>query len=201
METDNRLERLHAELLAAMETEGGPTSSEWLQISTRLSEIETEVFDPSTGDELQLLIESLPAGAVDIEADLLQLVDSDGEVSRPDADGSPWAGGRHRARGDGAGRPRIGRFLKTLAEMAERRRAVAPRPARNDGAAADEELVTERRRRINSALRSAWQDTRGEAPPVSNPKVLVLADDDDNGQTTAPDTNSGDSPPKGGSGS
>ena len=198
MEKDTRLEKLQAVLLAAMEKDGGPASSEWRQISGRLVEIETAVYDPSTGEELQRLVESLPAGAVDMEADLLQLVDGNGEVDRLVADSSPWAGGRQRASGEGSGRPRIGRFLKTLAEMAERRRAAPRHSARESGAATDEALVTERRRRIKSALRSGWQGTQGEAPPVSKPKVLVLADDDDDAQTTASITSSGEPPPKGG---
>ena len=201
METDTRLERLQASLLAAMEKEGGPTSSEWRQISDRLGEIETAVYDPSIGEELQRLVESLPAAAVDIEADLLQLVDSKGEVDRLDADSSPWAGGRRRARGEGSGKPRIGRFLKTLAEMAERRRGAPRRSAWGSGDATDKELVKERRSRINSALKSAWQGTQGEEPPVSIPKVLVLADDEDNAKTTASNTSSDEPTPKGGQGS
>jgi hypothetical protein len=198
METDNRLENLQEALLAAMEKEGSPTSSEWRQISGRLAEIETAAYDPSTGEELQRLVESLPAGAVDIEADLLQLFDSKGEVDQLVADGSPWGGGRQRVWGEGSGRPRIGRFLKTLAEMAERRQAAPGRSAWEGGAATDEGLVTERRRRINSALSSAWQGTRDKAPPVGTPKVLVLADDDDDAQTTPSDTSSGEPTPKGG---
>lgn len=201
METDNRLERLQAMLLAVMEKEEGAPSSEWRRISDRLGEIEAAVHDPSTGDELQRLVESLPAGAVDIEADLFQLVESNGEVDRPVADSSPWAGGRQRAWGEGSGRPRIGRFLETLAELAERRRAAPPRSASGSVAAADQTLVAERRRRINSALRSAMQGTRGDAPAVSKPKVLVLADDNDSAQTTAHDTRSGEPTPKGGQGS
>ncbi len=199
MKTDPKLEKLQAVLLEAMEEDGGSTSSEWRRISDRLGEIEAAVHDPSTGDELQRLVESLPAGAVDIEADLFQLVEGNGEVDRPVADTSPWAGGRQRAWGEGSGRPRVGRFLETLAELAERRRAAAHRSAWGGGAATDEALVTERRRRINSALRSALQGTRGEAPPVSRPKVLVLADDD--AQAPASSTNSGDPTPKGGQGS
>ena len=190
MEMDTRLEKLHALLLAAMENEGDPASSEWRKISGRLSEIETAVYDPSTGEELQRLIENLPAGAVDSEADLLQLADRNGEVDRLGADSSPWAGGRQRASGKDSGKPRIGRFLKTLAEMAERRRAEPRRSAWGGGAANDEALVKERRDRINSALKSAWQGSRSEAPLVSKPKVLVLADDDDNTQTTAGNTSS-----------
>ena len=200
METDSRLEKLQAALLAALEKDGSPTSSEWRQISCRLGEIESVVYDPAAGEELQRLVESLPAGAVDIEADLLQLVDSNGVMEPLDVDSSPWAGGRQRAWGEGSGKPPIGRFLKTLAEMAERRRATPRRSAWGSGAATDEALVTERRRRINSALKSAWEGSRGEAPPVSKPKVLVLADDDDTAQTTANDTSSDEPAPNGGQG-
>jgi len=201
METDTRLEKLQALLLAALEKEGDPTSSEWRQISGRLGEIETAVYDPAADEELQRLVESLPEGAVDIEVDLFQLADSNGEVGRLVADGSRWAGGRQRAWGEGSGKPRIGRFLKTLAELAERRREAPRRSAWGSGAATDEALVTERRSRINSALRSAMQGTRGEAPTVSKPKVFVLADDDDNAQTTASSTNSSEPTPKDGQGS
>jgi hypothetical protein len=201
METDTRLERLQALLLAAMEKEGDPALADWRQVSGRLNEIETAVYDPSIGEELQHLIESLPAGAVDIEADLLQLIDSNGEVERLGADRSPWAGGRQRVSGEGSGKPQIGRFLKTLAEMAERRRTSPRRTAWGSGAATDQALVTERRHRINSSLKSAWQATGGEAPPVSKPKVFVLADDDDDAQTTAGKAGSGEPTPKGGQGS
>jgi hypothetical protein len=200
METDNRLERLQEMLLALMEKEGEALSPEWRQISDRLGEIEAVVYDQSTGDELQHLVERLPAGAVDIEADLFQLVEGNDEMDRPAADTSPWAGGRQRPWGEGSGRPRVGRFLETLAELVERRRAAAHRSAWGSGAATDEALVAERRRRINSALRSALQGTRGEAPPVSRPKVLVLADDDDT-QALANNTSSGEPTPKDGQGS
>jgi ubiquinone/menaquinone biosynthesis C-methylase UbiE len=177
MEMDPKLARLHEALLAAMDREGRPTASEWHQISDRLGEIEASVYDQSIGEELHHLVESLPAGAVDIEADLLHLVDGQGEVDRSGADSSPWIGGRRGTSDDARDRPRIGRFLETLAEMAARRRAEPRRPGWGGGAADDAALVTERRRRINSALRSAWKGTRGAEPARIKPKVLVLADD------------------------
>lgn len=198
MQIDPKLERLQAALLAALEQEGGSRSSEWRRLSDRLGEIEAAVFDPSTGDELQRLIESLPAGAVDIEAELLDVVDSDGEADGLIADSSPWAGGRRGARGGGPGKPPIGRFIEALAELAERRRTSARRPALGGWGPADEELVTERRRRINSALRSDWQDSRGQASPVEKPKVLVLADDDERVRANAGKTGSGEPTPKDG---
>ena len=107
METDTRLEKLQTALLAALEKDGSPSSSEWRRISGRLGEIESAVYDPSIVEELHHLAESLPAGAVDIEADLLQLIDNDGVVDRLAADSSPWAGGRQGAWGEGSGRRRI----------------------------------------------------------------------------------------------
>lgn len=198
METNIRLERFQALLLVALEKEGGPALAEWRKISGRLSEIEAAVYDPATGEELQRLIETLPAGAVDIEADLLQLIDGNGEVERLGADSSPWGGWRQKASGEDSGGPRIGRYLKTLAEMAGRRRAKPRRSAWGRGAGNDEALVKERRDRINSALKSAFQGSRDEAPPVSKPKVLVLADDDDDTQTTPGNTSSDVPTPNGG---